>query len=368
MGYPRLNLNIEPLKHGGDLDKVQRENKAPIVWLDLSSAVNKEPWPIPTISPEKWMALPDLYQLNQAASVYYGRPNGLAVSGTQQAIEWLPVILPQVTNAFLSRKSIKVMLPDVGYQEHTQAWEKWGYEVEYYHSLAELLSISWNIVVVITPNNPTAEWAENTVLDQLASLAKKRSGYLLVDEAFIDSTPQNSLLNQEITVNWPDELIVLRSVGKFFGLAGARVGFCFASNSVLNALKQVVGPWPIATVSAHIVTCALQDTQWQKQANVSLITRQARFQRSIEPLLNRWFECLGGKFYWRRSHFFFSVFFDGNDEIDVFKALQNQGVHTRLGDGWLRIALPETEAFSLLEERIGIILDNALLKNKGKIE
>ena len=73
-------------------------------------------------------------------------------------------------------------------------------------------------MVLVQPNNPTgALFARSRLLDWHARLAR-RGGWLVVDEAFIDPTPDASLA----PMAGADGLVVLRSLGKFFGLAGAR--------------------------------------------------------------------------------------------------------------------------------------------------
>ncbi|MCZ2721004.1 aminotransferase class I/II-fold pyridoxal phosphate-dependent enzyme [Marinomonas sp. 15G1-11] len=364
MGYPHLRSDIDTLAHGGNLEKIKREVSLPhaTTWLDLSSAVNKEPWPIPAVNVDKWMALPDLYELNRAASSYYGRNNSLALAGTQQAIEWLPVILPQVAQHLATQDTV-IMLPQVGYQEHANAWDKWGYTVCYYSTVESLLVSKWDIAVVINPNNPTTELTGLQQFERLIERAHSQNGYLLVDEAFIDPIKDQSLLSHGIVNDWPESLIVLRSVGKFFGLAGARVGFCFASSAVLSQLQQVIGPWPIATVSAYLTACAFEDREWQKQAIGSLASRRSEFEARIQPLLSRWLVSLGGQVSWRSASLFFCVFLEKAVADEAFQLLQNKGIHIRLGDGWLRFALPASQEFSALQERVLSLLTLSSIGN-----
>jgi cobalamin biosynthetic protein CobC len=95
--------------------------------------------------------------------------------------------------------------------------------------------------------------------DWRARLAS-RGGWLVIDEAFMDATPEHSLLGD---VGLPG-LIVLRSVGKFFGLAGARVGFVFAWPALLQQLAEAIGPWSINGPAREVVKLALQDSTGSK--------------------------------------------------------------------------------------------------------
>lgn len=95
--------------------------------------------------------------------------------------------------------------------------------------------------------------------------------WLVVDEAFIDTRPDESLVPYA-----RDGIIVLRSVGKFFGLAGARAGFVAAWPGLLDALAEVLGPWTLTGPTRHVVTRALMDHAWQASAREWLHETSAR--------------------------------------------------------------------------------------------
>ncbi len=113
-------LDLEPPKHGGDLAYWQRKvgDKA-LNWLDLSSACNREPWPIPQMDSSLWMDLPDQVTLLDVAEGYYGcRPIAIG-AGSQHIIESLPILLRE----FKPLCDLRVVVPRVGYQEHAFAWK-----------------------------------------------------------------------------------------------------------------------------------------------------------------------------------------------------------------------------------------------------
>jgi cobalamin biosynthetic protein CobC len=116
------------------------------------------------------------------------------------------------------------------------------------------------------------------LLDWRARLAA-RGGWLVVDEAFMDATPAGSLANP---VGLPG-LILLRSLGKFFGLAGARVGFVLAEPAVLERLGEALGPWTVTGPSRWVAAQALSDRGWQAETR----TRLDRAGSRLADLLNR---------------------------------------------------------------------------------
>jgi cobalamin biosynthetic protein CobC len=129
-----------------------------------------------------------------------------------------------------------------------------------------------DVLIIIHPNNPTgAVFSMAQLLDWHAQLAN-RNGWLIVDEAFMDTTPELSIASQTSQLG----LIVLRSLGKFFGLAGARVGFVCAHPKLLEALKNLLGPWPVNTPARWMAVQALQDTSWQKENRRYLLNASKR--------------------------------------------------------------------------------------------
>lgn len=339
-----LDLTLKKPKHGGNLLALQRRlsqhpSAAKLNWIDLSSAVNRHPWPVPEIPIGLWHELPDLNALNQAAADYYGGGNFVTIAGTQQAIEALPNML----FAAEKRAKTKVLIPDVGYQEHGFAWSKWCYQLEAYQEYHTLSERDWQVLVLIQPNNPSAKTLTLTQLHDLVEIAQAKDAYIILDEAFIDAVSGASVIEFYQTKNWPSSLIVLRSVGKFFGLPGARVGFCFAQPRVLEALSSVVGPWPVATPSAWLLTQAFKDVHWQYQAMEDLAQRNRRFAQQLQPLISSLCETVS----WQRSELFFTLFSDSAE--NVFQWLQTLGIHVRLGQGWLRFAVPAAAEFEVIK-------------------
>ena len=253
------------LEHGGRLLRAARHyGLAPERWLDLSTGVNPEAWPVPPIPARAWHRLPeDDDGLVEAACRYYGAPHVLPVAGSQAAIQALPLMRP--------RSRVGVLAP--GYAEHAHAWERAGHHVECL-PVEQLLDeqARFDVVVLIHPNNPGSDTFERATLLDLNEGLHARGGWLVVDEAFMDATPAYSLCPQSDR----EGLIVLRSVGKFFGLAGARAGFVCAVPPLLQALREQLGPWTLAGPARFAVQAAFADRDWQTQARERLHQRSAR--------------------------------------------------------------------------------------------
>lgn len=240
------------LEHGGRLRKAAMQYAIKQDdWLDLSTGLAPWPWPLPPIPLSAWARLPETEDgLEQAACEYYGAAQVLPVPGSQAAIQLLPRL----------RRSGKVGVLSPCYAEHAEAWRRAGYIVrEVLEQEVDFFIDSLDVLVVVNPNNPTGlSLAPQRLLDWHARLAE-RGGWLVVDEAFMDNTPQLSLASQAHQVG----LIVLRSFGKFFGLAGVRLGFVLAERSLLKLLAEQVGPWAVSGPTRVVGLAGLEDRAGQ---------------------------------------------------------------------------------------------------------
>ena len=250
------------LEHGGNLREAAERYSIPLSqWIDLSTGINPNGWPVPQLEPECWRRLPEKNDgLEKAAAEYYGSSSLLPVAGSQAAIQTLPLLMPQG----------KVGVISPGYAEHAYGWQKAGHQVE----LLAVDDIESRLpqldhLVVINPNNPTGVRFDNRELQGWAAVLSKRNGYLLVDEAFMDSRQELSLVPQTPQPG----LVVLRSLGKFFGLAGLRVGFVFAQQKILNDLQDKLGPWTVSGPARESARMVLLDKSWQ-EANRQRLQQQ----------------------------------------------------------------------------------------------
>lgn len=258
------------LEHGGNLNEaVQRYGIARADWLDLSTGINPHAYPAPALRADAWHRLPESSQaLLDAACAYYGAARMLPVAGTQAAIQALPQLR-------LRRHGVsRVVVAAPAYAEHAHRWAHAGHALREvaYADLPEALA-TCEVMVVCNPNNPTGARVAPELLLAWAQQLQARGGWLVVDEAFGDTTPETSVAAQ---CAHQDGLIVLRSVGKFFGLAGVRLGFVAAADALLDDLQDWLGPWSVSGPAQEIGTAALQDTLWQQTTRRSLLAQGRR--------------------------------------------------------------------------------------------
>lgn len=325
------------LEHGGRLRRAARDYGIPLEqWLDLSTGISPFGWPVPDIPASAWRRLPeDDDGLIEAARAYYDAPHVLPVAGSQAAIQALPLLRPA--------SRVGVIAP--GYAEHAHAWQRAGHQVTAKTADALLAdTASWDVLVLIHPNNPGGERFDIDALLQVHAELAKRGGWLVVDEAFIDVTPQHSLCGYTDR----EGLIVLRSAGKFFGLAGARAGFVCASPAVLQVLREQLGPWTLSGPSRYVLRQALADRAWQAQARTRLLQTSERLAALLSSCA--WHPTAGcGLFQWCRR----------DDALHVHRALAQRGILTRLFEtpASLRFGLPPDDlAFERLNEALSGIV------------
>ncbi|MFL0802657.1 MAG: aminotransferase class I/II-fold pyridoxal phosphate-dependent enzyme [Agarilytica sp.] len=330
--------------HGGDLDwasKVFGRKKDD--WVDVSTGVSPWSWPVPDIPKSVWQSLPaSCERLVVAASHYYGcaQHRLTPIPGSQYAISRVPMFVPKG----------HVALPLVGYQEHRLAWEKHGHCVETYNDMDSLEALveqgSVEYAVIINPNNPSGERAAVEVIAHIAKnlAAQHPDSLLMVDEAFMDTAPDQSCISLGAA-----NILVLRSIGKFFGLAGLRLGFIVGSSRWCKIFEGEISPWLISHPAIYLGEKALRDEAW--------ITSQKRRveegSRILLDLLSSRYESPIA------TDLFVSVSGRADTLLDDFIGFGVQGVLTRFisstdNTGLLRFGLPG-DRFQTFLERLKLV-------------
>ncbi|MBN4055619.1 aminotransferase class I/II-fold pyridoxal phosphate-dependent enzyme [bacterium AH-315-K03] len=270
--------------HGGDVIAASMQYGIAVAdWLDLSTGLNPDMYPIPAVPDECYQRLPlhgDGRLLN-AAKAYYACDHVVAAAGSQRLIQILPALRPRS----------RVAIPDVGYREHHYHWQRHGHSISDYsawkpETLSEMIDAgAVDCVVLINPSNPTAVCVDIAQLLQWQKKLAMKGGWLIIDEAFADASPEISFAS----FSHLPGVIILRSVGKFFGLAGIRVGFALCEKPLAQRMAIELGPWSVAGPAQLIAAHALHNHAWQKKMRGVLLDNsqwmfdqlQAYFDRHI---------------------------------------------------------------------------------------
>lgn len=323
--------------HGGNLGAARsRFAGAPEPWIDLSTGINPVAYPVSGLAADDFARLPepgDLLALRRAAARAYRVSDPacvVAAPGTQALLQWLPWLLP----------ARRVAVLGFSYAEHARRWSAAGSLVTAAEGLTDLAGA--DVAVVVNPNNPDGRLVPAADLLALAADMAARGGVLVVDEAFIDVLPVSASVAP--AAESTQGLVVLRSFGKTYGLAGLRLGFALAEPALAARIADALGPWAVAGPALAIGRRALSDPAWLAAACARL--RQDRL-RLDALMAGHGLAPSGGTPLFR--------LYETERAQQTFAALGRLGVLVRgFGDRprWLRLGLPAPAAWRLLEERL----------------
>lgn len=245
----------EPTRdHGGNLDAARRRwGGKRSDWVDLSTGINPHPYPLDALTPDAWTALPDTAAedaLLDAARAFWDVPKGLdilAAPGASALIANLPGLMP----------AGRVAIPGPTYNEHAAAFRAHGWEVTSQDDGCQAR-------VIVHPNNPDGALFVGGDLDGLQ--------LLVIDESFADV---DANLTLRALAHRPG-VIILKSFGKFWGLAGIRLGFAIARSDTIAKLRDRIGPWAVSGPALEIGTRALLDHGWAERTRARLHGDAAR--------------------------------------------------------------------------------------------
>jgi cobalamin biosynthetic protein CobC len=334
-----------PLYHGGRLGAARRLfPDAPEPFIDLSTGINPRAYPVPALPTDAFTRLPEpesLEALQRAASGAYGATHPamvVAAPGTQALIALLPRL----------RAPARVAVVAPTYAEHTASWRDAGHAVR---EIAAPDIEDSDILVVGNPNNPDGRRHDAANLAALAERLAARGGWLVIDEAFADFEPRGL---STIPLAPRPGLIVLRSFGKAYGLAGLRLGFAVAEPVLAATIRSALGPWPVSGPALATGCAALSDAAWLRDAGHAL----ARDVSRLDGMLTRaGMSVVGGTHLFRLARL--------EDAVATFATLGRAGILVRRfpdHSEWLRFGIPgDPDAFA----RLADALDSARVIQTG---
>lgn len=318
--------------HGGKIGQARvHYAQAPEPWLDLSTGINPHPWPGAGATGIDWRALPDdteLAALEAAAADHFGvaARHVCALPGTEAGLRLLGH-LP------LPRPACHVA---PGYRTHAEA-------IAGSRAIAAVdvpaMVERGATVLLANPNNPDGRIIQPAILENVIG----SDGYLIIDESFADAAPAISAAPH---VADDRSLLIFRSFGKFFGLAGVRLGFAIGPVDMVSTIRRQIGHWPVSAAAIQIGTAAYRDIGWIVAMRETLASDAA----ALDGVLQRHgFRPVGGCPLFR--------LIETEDAAVLFDRLAHAGILTRPFDYdpcWLRIGLPgSAEGLDRLDRALG---------------
>lgn len=302
--------------HGGGLDAAVLEYGGHRThWIDLSTGINPNPYPIPAIPDFAWNSLPDanaMAALEAAARKFWNVPDQaaiLAAPGASALIARIPKLV--------SIGSVSITRPT--YNEHEAAFRTFGWET---------MAGKPNAQVVVNPNNPDGRiWQAGEVSSDL----------VVIDESFCDVTPDDTLIHLATKPG----TIVLKSFGKFWGLAGLRLGFAIGDPDLIESLSDMLGPWPVSGAALAIGREALVDAVWAQKTRQKL----AKSSDQLDQLIgSNGATLVGGTSLFR--------LYDVDNAQAWQSKLARKHIWSRIfpySKTWLRLGLPHDHAWQVLK-------------------
>lgn len=294
----------EKADHGGGIDAaIAQYGGARADWIDLSTGINPAPYPLGDLPADLWNSLPDeaaFQRLETAARQFWTVPDAAAIlpaPGASALIARMPSIAAPG----------QVHIPGPTYNEHARGFAAQGW------TMAETAQTR----VIVHPNNPDGRLWQAGDFGPLT----------IIDESFCDVTPEATLIAHATRPN----TIILKSFGKFWGLAGLRLGFAIGDPALIAKLAASIGPWAVSGPALAIGARALNDPDWASATRARLIADAARLD-SVMGL-----PVVGGTSLFR--------LYDAGDAQAVQTRLARAHIWTRIfpySSRWLRLGLPGT--------------------------
>ena len=311
-------MPIQKKDHGGGLDAAARQfGGIRADWIDLSTGINPLPYDATAISPDAWTALPDQAAadaLIDAARAFWNIPDTAAVLAAPGASS-LIANMPRLA----AIGAVSISGPT--YNEHAAAFEQAGWDMDG-PATAQ---------VVVHPNNPDGRiWQIGQIIAPLR----------IIDESFCDVIPDQSLLQHASEPG----TIILKSFGKFWGLAGLRLGFAIGDPILIDRLKTMLGPWPVSGPALEIGAQALNDPEWAAQTRARLEKDAIRLD---QLMTSKGATVVGGTTLFR--------LYDLDDAAMWQDQLAQSQIWSRIfpySSRWLRLGLPHPMDWSRLKDAL----------------
>lgn len=341
MSETEMSSDGGPIQHGGNLARARTLfPHAPEPWIDLSTGINPHSYPHSAIAANAFSRLPEpaaTERLKALAAKAYGAPSPAHVTagpGTQ-------ILLPIIAGLQAGEGDTRAAVLSPTYAEHARAARLAGLEVCETEDPERLAG--GKLAVVVNPNNPTGRIISRGDLLALAALMRAKGGLLIVDEAFMDVSEAESVADAVEDGG----LVVLRSFGKFYGMAGLRLGFAISHPDIVRKIEERLGPWAVSGPALHVAGEALADAAWQETMRRRLARETARMDALLASV---GIPVAGGTSLFR--------FIRDRQAQPIFRHLGEHGIITRRFEERpddLRIGLPDENGWPRLEEALRTI-------------
>jgi threonine-phosphate decarboxylase len=341
--------------HGGQLHAIAAQFSVPVTGLLDFSASIVPGGPSPCVmqvianslgNPEELRTYPDLdlLALRLTLASYANAPESNILVGNG--------MVPLLSATLRAIGAQRCMLPVPAFVEYRRTLQREGVAVEPWplsetagfrpnldHLVASCAERECDILLLTNPHNPTGAVL---LAGELAAAVQRAQRYgirILLDEAFIDFIPQESISAHVLELS---HLVVFRSVTKFFAMAGLRIAYMIAPKHLVAGVEELLAPWPISTLAAVGAIAAIEDKAW-------IADTLARNWQEREILAAQ-LAALGLTVYPAGANFLFLRFGDEHRNQNVWERLildhgivvRNCATFETLDETYFRVAVLET--------------------------
>jgi threonine-phosphate decarboxylase len=288
---------LTPCVHGGNVWEISEKTKIPLSQvIDFSGPIN------PLGTPKKALQrisqnlslikhYPDPHHegLVETLSHYVGvEPNNIIVGNGSTELIYL------FTEVFIE-SGHEAVIPVPTFGEYKIATMKVGGRPLFlrcdparnfrldFDKLERAISRKTRIIFFCNPNSPTGKLYDKDDVLRIVRLGAEKNVLVIIDEAYIDFVDDDKRDSMAEYVSSHDNLFVLRSLTKFFGLAGLRIGFGIGSPDIVRALKKAKMPWSVNSLAMFAAMEAVKDDDFIKRSRLLI----SRSRRSMKKMLQR---------------------------------------------------------------------------------
>jgi threonine-phosphate decarboxylase len=285
------------MSHGGDVWGFSRKYNIPLEQvLDFSGPINflgPSPKAVDAVKQQakliRFYPDPDPEELRAEVAKYIGHgveeANIILGNGSIELIYMITEVFPCNFKAVIPVPSFteyeKAVLRVHGEAVFLQLPENFALETE---AIKKVVTEQTRIIFICNPHSPSGTlYKKETILD-IVDFSKKKDIIVSVDENYIEFAHDGEAATMAGYVKQYDNLFVIRSVTKFYGMPGIRFGYGIADKYLIETLETVRQPWSINTLAGYATLAAFKDTEFIEKTKRTVTFEKAQFARILSDI------------------------------------------------------------------------------------
>lgn len=183
-----------------------------------------------------------------------------------------------IFNIVRALKPKRALLPAPTFSEYEEAILSIDGEIEYYtlkesnnfnldNEFIDNIKNNLDIVFICNPNNPTGVLTTGEFIRKVLNKALITNTTVVIDESFLEFVKENEEYSSSKLLSYYENLIIVKSLTKFFAIPGARIGYGLCANrETMDKLNKITVPWSINVIAAEGITKGLNEKEYIKKS------------------------------------------------------------------------------------------------------